>query len=30
MRDVQGFTERVYEVRYHDTCPLAGSPPAGR
>lgn len=22
------FTERVYEVRYHDTSPLAGSPPA--
>jgi len=21
------FTERVYEVRYHDTSPLAGSPP---
>jgi len=21
------FTERVYEVRYHDTTPLAGSPP---
>jgi ketosteroid isomerase-like protein len=21
------FTERVYEVRYHDTAPLAGSPP---
>jgi hypothetical protein len=20
------FTERVYEVRYHDTSPLAGSP----
>jgi hypothetical protein len=20
------FTERVYEVRYHDTTPLAGSP----
>ena len=22
------FTERVYEVRYHDTSPLAGSPPS--
>ena len=22
------FTERVYEVRYHDTTPLAGSPPS--
>jgi hypothetical protein len=22
------FTERVYEVRYHDTTPLAGSAPA--
>jgi ketosteroid isomerase-like protein len=22
------FTERVYEVRYHDTTPLTGSPPA--
>ena len=21
------FAERVYEVRYHDTSPLAGSPP---
>ena len=21
------FTERVYEVRYHDATPLAGSPP---
>ena len=24
------FTERVYEVRYHDTTPLAGSAPASR
>ena len=24
------FTERVYEVRYHDTTPLVGSAPAGR
>jgi ketosteroid isomerase-like protein len=24
------FTERVYEVRYHDTSPLAGSAPAQR
>ena len=24
------FTERVYEVRYHDTTPLAGSAPTGR
>ena len=23
------FTERVYEVRYHDQSPLAGSPPEG-
>ena len=23
------FTERVYEVRYEDTTPLAGAPPAG-
>ena len=22
------FTERVYEVRYHDTSPLSGSPPS--
>jgi hypothetical protein len=22
------FTERVYEVRYHDTTPLTGAPPA--
>jgi len=22
------FAERVYEVRYHDTSPLAGSPPS--
>ena len=22
------FTERVYEVRYHDTSPLAGSAPS--
>jgi hypothetical protein len=25
-----GCTERVYEVRYVDTTPLAGSAPAGR
>ena len=24
------FSERVYEVRYHDTTPLAGSAPASR
>ena len=23
------FTERVYEVRYHDTTPLTGAPPGG-